>query len=159
MNISRPLPHLMGSLWDAHTIDNLKQCFIFQLKQEFTITIFNQLAPRTCNEQYIITTVEDGRLTTVRACVYVQCSPLLCRRALWHPISAYNRPIGEQWLHLTSHLFSRRDSSLLAIGRFRSLHAAKLCNEFPGDVTTSVSRTAFRRRLKTFLFRVPYPDS
>jgi len=37
--------------------------------------------------------------------------------------------------------------------------AAKMCNELPGDVTTSVSLTAFRRLLTTFSFRVSYPDS
>jgi len=35
--------------------------------------------------------------------------------------------------------------------------AAKLWNELPGDVTASQSLAAFRRQLKTFLFRLSYP--
>ena len=37
--------------------------------------------------------------------------------------------------------------------------AAKLCNELPGDITASQFLAAFRRQLKTFLFRVTYLDS
>jgi len=38
-----------------------------------------------------------------------------------------------------------------------SVVAAKLWNELPGDVTASQSLAAFRRQLKTFLFRLSYP--
>jgi len=51
------------------------------------------------------------------------------------------------------------DASRPVGDRAFSVAAAKLWNEFPGDVTASVSLTAFRRQLETFLFRVSYPDS
>jgi len=35
--------------------------------------------------------------------------------------------------------------------------AAKLWNELPGEVTASQFLAAFRRQLKTFLFRLSYP--
>jgi len=42
-------------------------------------------------------------------------------------------------------------------GRARTVAAAKLWNELPGDVTASQSLAAFHRQLKTFLFRLSYP--
>jgi hypothetical protein len=36
--------------------------------------------------------------------------------------------------------------------------AARFWNELPGDITAAESLTAFRRQLKTFLFRRSFPD-
>jgi len=53
-----------------------------------------------------------------------------------------------------------RPTQLVTVGdRAFPVAAAKLWNELPGDVTASMLLTAFRRQLKTFLFRVSYPDS
>jgi len=37
------------------------------------------------------------------------------------------------------------------------VEAAELWSELPGDVTASQSLAAFRRQLKSFLFRLSYP--
>ena len=53
-----------------------------------------------------------------------------------------------------------RPTQLVTVGdRAFPVAAAKLWNELPGDVTTSQSLAAFRRQLKTFLFRLSYPVS
>jgi hypothetical protein len=52
-----------------------------------------------------------------------------------------------------------RPTRLVTIGdRAFPVAAAKLWNELPGDITAAQSLTAFRRQLKTFLFRHSYPD-
>jgi len=51
-----------------------------------------------------------------------------------------------------------RPTRLVTVGdRAFSVAAAKLWNELPGDVTASQSLAAFRRQLKTCLFRLSYP--
>jgi len=51
-----------------------------------------------------------------------------------------------------------RPTRLVTVGdRAFPVAAAKLWNGLPGDVTVSQSLAAFRRQLKTFLFRLPYP--
>ena len=53
-----------------------------------------------------------------------------------------------------------RPTRLVTVGdRAFPVAAAKLWNELPGDVTASQSLAAFRRQLKTFLFRLSYPVS
>ena len=53
-----------------------------------------------------------------------------------------------------------RPTRLVAVGdRAFPVVAAKLWNELPGDVTASQSLAAFRRQLKTFLFRLSFPAS
>jgi len=51
-----------------------------------------------------------------------------------------------------------RPTRLVTVGDWAfPVAAAKLWNELPGDVTASQSLAAFRRQLKTFLFRLSYP--
>jgi len=53
-----------------------------------------------------------------------------------------------------------RLTQLVTVGdRAFPVVAAELWNELPGDVTASVSLSIFRRQVKTFLFRVSFPDS
>jgi len=52
----------------------------------------------------------------------------------------------------TLYLSARRGLSLSVIGRFRSPLLKCVRNELPGDVTASVSLTAFRRQLRTCFF-------
>jgi len=52
-----------------------------------------------------------------------------------------------------------RPSRLVTVGE-RSFASAgpRLWNSLPGDITTAQSLPAFRRKLKTYLFRQSYPD-
>ena len=53
-----------------------------------------------------------------------------------------------------------RPTRLVTVGdRAFPVAAAKLWNDLPGDVTASQSLAAFRRQLKTFLFRLSFPVS
>jgi len=53
-----------------------------------------------------------------------------------------------------------RPMHLVTVGdRAFPVAAVKLWNKLPGDVTASQSLAAFRRQLKTFLFRLSYPVS
>jgi hypothetical protein len=52
-----------------------------------------------------------------------------------------------------------RPTRLVTVGdRAFSVAAAKLWNGLPGDITSAQTLTAFRRQLKTFLFRHSYPN-
>jgi len=61
------------------------------------------------------------------------------------------------FVHLPPTLLVRPTRHVTVGDRAFPVAAAKLWNELPGDVTASQSLAAFRRQLKTFLFRLSYP--
>jgi len=63
------------------------------------------------------------------------------------------------WIcHLINYIAYVCPTRLVTVGdRAFPVVAAKLWNELPGDVTATLSMAAFRRQLKTFLFRLSYP--
>lgn len=58
----------------------------------------------------------------------------------------------------TNQLFVRRARLVTAGDRTFAVAGSKLWNSLPVEVTSSPSLTVFRRRLKTFLFKLSYPN-